>query len=253
LVIHNGAKSIRRKPKRMSRRSLTTGFLLFLAGAVGFAIGQAQEPTANPPAAASPELKTLEEQAAYALGFGMGRDALADSPELSPELIARGLIDAMKKAKSLLTEQQLQVAADKFLAKKLGPGAEKNLEEGQKFLTDNKSKQGVTTTDTGLQYFVIKAGNGRSPLLTDVVKVNYTGMFLDGKRFETTEGKSPAEFPVNRVIPGWTEALQKMKTGDKWRLYVPPHLAYGPQGPSGGPIPPFATLIFDIELLDIVR
>ena len=242
----------------MSRRSLITGFLLFFAGAIGFAIGQAQEPApsapaVSAPAAGTPELKTLEEQAAYALGFGMGKDALSDSPELNPELIARGLIDAMKKAKPLLTEQQSQMAADKFLAKKLGPGAEKNLKDGEEFLAANKSKQGVTTTDTGLQYFVVRSASGRSPQPTDVVRVNYTGMFLDGKVFETTTGKDAAEFPVNRVIPGWTEALQKMKVGEKWRLYIPPHLAYGPQGPSGGPIPPFATLIFDIELIDIVR
>jgi FKBP-type peptidyl-prolyl cis-trans isomerase len=237
----------------MSRRSLITGFLLFLAGAVGFAIGSAQEPTAAAPAAGTPELKTLEEQAAYAMGLGIGRDTLADTPELNPELIARGLIDAMKKAKPLLTREQEQRAADTFLAKKLGPGAEKNLKDGQEFLTANKAAQGVVTTESGLQYFVRKPGNGRSPQATDVVRVNYTGMFIDGKRFESTEGKEPAEFPVNRVIPGWTEALQKMKVGDKWRLYVPPHLAYGPQGPPGGQIPPFATLIFDIELLDIVR
>ena len=92
-----------------------------------------------------------------------------------------------------------------------------------------------------------------SPKPTDVVRVHYQGMMLDGKVFETTAGKDAAEFPVNRVILGWTEALQKMKTGDKWRLYIPPHLAYGPQGPPGGPIPPFATLIFDIELLDVVQ
>ena len=234
----------------MHGRSLITGFFLFLAWAIGVALGSAQEPA---PAPGAPELKTLEEQAAYALGLGMGRETLSDTPELNPDLIARGLVDAMRKAKPLLTREQEQKAADTFLAKKLGPGAEKNVKDGQEFLAANKAKQGVITTETGLQYFVMKPGNGRSPQATDVVRVSYTGMFLDGKIFESTSGKEPAEFPVNRVIPGWTEALQKMKVGDKWRLYIPPHLAYGPQGPSGGPIPPFATLIFDIELLDIVK
>src|SRR5437762_190528 len=149
--------------------------------------------------------------------------------------------------------EQEQRAMDQFTAKKLGPGAEKNLKDGHEFLATNKTKQGVVTTETGLQYFVIKSGAGRSPKPTDVVRVHYQGMMLDGKVFETTAGKDAAEFPVNRVIPGWTEALQKMKAGDKWRLYIPPHLAYGPQGPPGGPIPPFATLIFDIELLDVVQ
>jgi FKBP-type peptidyl-prolyl cis-trans isomerase len=240
----------------MCRRSLITASLLVIAGTVGFAIGSAQETTPKPAektADKTPELKTLEEQAAYSLGFDFGRDMLESSPEFNPDLIARGLLDAMRKAKPLITAEQQQYAMDTFLAKKLGPGAEKNLKDGQEFLAANKTKQGVITTDSGLQYFVIKSGNGRSPKLTDVVRVHYQGLMLDGKVFESTAGKEPAEFPVNRGILGWTEALQKMKTGDKWRLYIPPNLAYGPQGPPGGPIPPFATLIFDIELLEVVQ
>jgi FKBP-type peptidyl-prolyl cis-trans isomerase FklB len=235
----------------MSRRSLITGFLLFAAAATGFAIGRAQEPAGTLPSPAAPQPKTLEEQAAYAIGMDMAQ-GLADSPDLNPELVARGLIDAMRK-KPLLTPEQAQAAMNQFMAKKLGPGAEKNLREGQEFLTTNKAKPGVITTESGLQYFVMKTGTGRSPKATDVVRVHYDGMLLDGKRFDSTIGKEPAEIPINRVIPGWTEALQKMKVGDKWRIYVPANLAYGPQGPPGGPIPPFATLIFDIELLDIVQ
>ncbi len=231
---------------------MITGLLLFLAGTIGFAIGAAQEPTPKPSTNA-PELKTLEEQAAYALGFDFGNDLLGSSPEFNPDIIARGLIDAMRKAKPALTAAEQHKALDAFMARKLGPGAEKNLKEGQDFLATNKAKLGVVTTDSGLQYFVIKSGNGKSPKATDVVRVHYQGMMIDGKVFESTAGKDAAEFPVNRVIPGWTEALQKMKTGDKWRLYIPPHLAYGPQGPPGGPIPPFATLIFDIELIDVVQ
>src|SRR5205085_6319997 len=136
----------------MSRRSLITGFLLFLAWAIGFAVGTAQEAAPSASAAGTPELKTLEEQAAYALGLGMGRETLADTPELNPDLIARGLVDAMRKAKPLLTREQEQKAADTFLAKKLGPGAEKNVKDGQEFLAANKAKQGVITTETGLQY-----------------------------------------------------------------------------------------------------
>ena len=237
----------------MPLRSLLTGFLLFAAAAVGFAIGGAQEPAAKLPAPAVLQLKTLDEQAAYAIGLDYGRDTLENAPDLNPDLVARGLLDAMRKAKPLLTPEQEQNAMNQFMAKKLGPGAEKNLKDGQEFLKANKAKQGVITTESGLQYFVMKAGAGKSPQPTDVVRVHYDGMLLDGKRFESTTGKEPAEFPVNRVIPGWTEALQKMKVGDKWRLYVPTNLAYGPQGPPGGPIPPFATLIFDIELLDIVQ
>jgi FKBP-type peptidyl-prolyl cis-trans isomerase len=242
----------------MSRRSFITGFLLFGAALVGYAVGLAQEPAAQAPLAAVPltsstQLKTLEEQAAYAIGLDMGRDVLANFPEVDPNLVARGLIDAMRGAKPLLTPAAAQAALNRLIAKKLGPGAEKNLQEGQAYLATNKTKQGVKTTFSGLQYFVTRAAGGPSPKETDVVRVNYTGMLLDGKVFDSTNGKEPAEFPVNRVIPGWTEALQKMKVGEKWRLYVPAELAYGPSGPEGGPIPPFAALIFDVELLAIVQ
>jgi FKBP-type peptidyl-prolyl cis-trans isomerase len=232
----------------MSRRPLIFAFCLITAGTVGFAIGRGQEP-----AAGAVKLKTLEEQAAYSIGMDLGNEVLASAPEVDPAIVARGLIDAMKKAKPLLTAEQARDVMNQFTAKKLGPGAEKNLKEGQEFLAGNKSKQGVVTTESGLQYYVMKAGTGRSPKTTDVVRVHYNGLFLDGKVFDTTIGKEPAEFPVNRVVPGLTEALQKMKVGDKWRLYVPFELAYGPQGPPGGPIPPFAMLIFDVELLDILQ
>jgi FKBP-type peptidyl-prolyl cis-trans isomerase FklB len=217
------------------------------------AVARAQEPAAKLPTPLAAPLKTLDEQAAYAIGLDLGNEVLASAPDVDPAIVARGLIDAMKKAKPLLTPEQASEVMSRFMAKKLGPGAEKNLKDGQDFLATNKTKQGVKTTETGLQYFVTKAGTGKSPQATDVVRVHYNGMLLDGKVFDTTIGKEPAEFPVNRVIPGWTEALQKMKVGDKWRLYIPSHLAYGPQGPVGGPIPPFAVLIFDIELLGIVE
>lgn len=198
------------------------------------------------------EIKTLEDQVAYALGLEIGQGVLADGPDLKPELVARGVLDAMRKATPLLSPEQAALAMDRYLARKIGPEAEKNLNDGEAFLAANKAKQGVITTPSGLQYSVTQAGKGPSPKATDVVRVNYTGRLLDGKVFDSTAGKPPAEFPVNRVIPGWTEALQKMKVGDKWRLYIPSRLAYGPRGTPGGPIPPFSVLIFDVELLEIV-
>jgi len=237
----------------MSRRSLITGVLLFFAGLAGFAVGRAQENPGKAAAPRGPQLKTLEEQAAYAIGLDIGRGVLIDAPELNADLVAKGVADAMRKAQPLITEQQALAAMDLYSAKKLGPAAEKSLTAGQEYLAANKPKPGVQATESGLQYFVTKAGAGKSPKATDVVRVHYHGMLLDGKVFDTTQGKEPAEFPVNRVIPGWTEALQKMKVGDKWRLYIPSRLAYGPQGTPGGPIPPFSVLIFDIELLDIVQ
>lgn len=236
----------------MLRRSFLVSYFICCCASTS-AIVRAQESTAKPPSPLDPQLKTLEEQAAYAIGLDLGEETLANAPDLNPDLIARGLLDAMRKAKPLLSPEKAQSAMDQFMAKKLGPGAEKNLKDGQEFLAANKAKQGVITTDSGLQYFVTKSGAGPSPKATDVVRIHYQGLFLDGKVFDTTIGKEPAELPVNRVIPGWTEALQKMKVGDKWRLYIPSHLGYGPQGPPGGPIPPYATLIFDIELLSIVQ
>lgn len=228
------------------------GWCLFGAAVIGYAIGHAQE-SAKLPAPADQQLKTLADQAAYAVGLELGAETLENAPDLNPELIARGLIDAMKKTKPLITPEQGQEAMSNFMAKKLGPGAEKNLKDGKEFLATNKTKEGVKTTETGLQYFVTRPGTGKSPQATDVVKVHYSGMLLDGKVFDSTAGKEPAEIPVNRVIPGWSEALQKMKVGDKWRVYIPSNLGYGAQGPPGGPIPPFATLIFDVELLEIVQ
>jgi len=236
----------------MPRRSFITGFCLAVAAIAGYAIGYAQD-AAKLPAPADQQLKSLAEEAAYAVGLELGSETLENAPDLNPELVARGLIDAMKKSKPLLSPEKAQEAMSNFMAKKLGPGAEKNLKDGKEFLATNKSKQGVVTTESGLQYFVMKAGTGKSPQATDVVKVHYNGMLLDGKVFDSTLNKDPAEIPVNRVIPGWSEALQKMKVGDKWRVYIPANLAYGAQGPPGGPIPPFAMLIFDVELLEIVQ
>jgi len=130
--------------------------------------------------------------------------------------------------------------------------ASANIEIGTKFLEENKSKEGVTTTESGLQYKVITKGDGVKPAATDVVKVHYTGKLIDGKVFDSSvERGTPAEFPVNRVIPGWTEALQLMTVGSKYELYIPANLAYGERG-AGADIAPNATLIFEVELLDIV-
>ena len=129
--------------------------------------------------------------------------------------------------------------------------AAKNQQEEQAFLTQNKSRQGVQTTPSGLQYRVIQQGNGPSPTVNDTVKCNYRGTLLNGTEFDSsTRQGGPASFPLKRVIPGWTEALQKMHVGDKWQLYVPSKLAYGMQ-PPGPPIEAGSMLVFDIELLGI--
>ena len=247
----------------MSRRPLITGVLLFLAGIAGFAVGRAQEttPPAGQPGGAAPQFKTLDEQASYAIGLDIGKSMLADGANLNAELVARGLLDSMKKQKPLLTDEQAQAVMTAYAkhmqakeAAKVKPIADKNLKDGQEFLAANKKKEGVKTTETGLQYTVVKEGTGASPKATDTVRVHYHGTLLDGTVFDSSvDRKEPAEFPVNRVIPGWTEALQKMKVGGKWKLFIPADLAYGERGTPGGPIKPNQVLIFDVELLAIVE
>ena len=227
----------------MSHRSLFSGCFLLLAVT---AVGSGQDN------AAQPQFKTLDDQASYAIGLDVGRSLLADAPELNPDLVARGVVDAMRKAKPLLSDAHLHEVMDLFAAHKAGPAAEKTLKEGQAFLAANKAKPGVQATESGLQYLVIKTGAGKTPLATDVVSVHYHGTLIDGKVFDSSvERKKPAEFPVNRIIPGWAEALTKMKVGDKWRLFLPARLAYGPQGSEDGKIPPFSVLVFEVELLEV--
>jgi FKBP-type peptidyl-prolyl cis-trans isomerase len=131
--------------------------------------------------------------------------------------------------------------------------AEQNLQEGKKFLEANAKKEGIISTASGLQYQILKEGKGEKPKLTDQVVCDYAGTLLDGQEFDSSYKRGePAQFPVNRLIPGWTEALQLMPVGSKWRLFVPSDLAYGPRG-AGGVIPPNATLIFELELHKIVK
>ncbi|MCL2319167.1 MAG: FKBP-type peptidyl-prolyl cis-trans isomerase [Treponema sp.] len=153
---------------------------------------------------------------------------------------------AMEKIKAAFT--QLQAKADE----KMKVDGEKNKKEGEAYLAENAKKSGVTTTASGLQYEVITEGTGAKPLATDTVRVNYEGTFIDGKVFDSSYKRGqPAEFPVGHVIPGWAEGVQLMSVGSTYRFVVPSDLAYGPNGAQT--IPPNATLIFKVELLDIVK
>jgi FKBP-type peptidyl-prolyl cis-trans isomerase FklB len=239
----------------MSRRSMTTGLLLFVSALAGYAAALAQDR----PAAAL-ELKTIEEKASYAVGLNIGNSLLQDDLGLNPDLVAKGLVDSLKKAKPQLTPEQVREVMTAFTKQaqakaeaKQKLAGEKNAKDGAAFLAENKKKKGVTTTESGLQYEVVTAGKGATPKATDVVRVHYHGTLLDGTVFDSSvERKEPAEFPVNRVIAGWTEALQKMKVGDKWKLTIPSDLAY-PRGTPDGTIGPNSVLQFEVELLDIVK
>lgn len=205
----------------------------------------------------APAYKTTLDQASYGIGINIGENLKADGLEINVEALAQGIKDALANAKPRLDQAQIAAALQAFQQEMQAKSAarakvagEKNLGEGRAFLAANKTKQGVVTLPSGLQYTVLTPGNGPSPKLTDTVRTHYHGTLIDGTVFDSSvERKEPATFPVGRVIRGWTEALQLMNVGSKWRLFVPSELAYGPQGQ--GPIGPHAVLVFDVELLGI--
>ncbi len=206
------------------------------------------------------ELKDQKEKVSYSIGLDIGRNLKNQKIEVDPKVLAQGIKDAIEVKKPLLTDDEIGQVMSQFQQehyaeqeKEKAVISEKTKSEGQKFLEENKKNKDVVTLPSGLQYKVLKSGSGESPKETDKVKTNYIGKLIDGTEFDNSIKRGePAEFPVNGVIKGWTEALQKMKVGDKWILYVPPELAYGEQG-AGNVIPPNATLIFEVELLSIEK
>lgn len=209
-------------------------------------------------AAEKPELKTQKDKASYVIGLDMGNSLKRNKVDVDIDILIAGLRDALSGAKPLMTEQEMKetiMALQKDLqakqqeqVKELG---EKNKKEGEAFLEQNKKKPGVITMPSGLQYKILVNGKGKSPKATDTVSVNYKGTLIDGTEFDSSYKRGqPATFALNGVIPGWTEALQLMKEGSKWQLFIPPNLAYGERG-AGGAIGPNAVLIFEIELISI--
>ncbi len=199
---------------------------------------------------------TTEDRVSYGIGRQMG-DQLASNPfeGVNSSIVAKGLIDAMENNQSVVSDEDLN-AAFAVIREQMEAQAKAQAGElageGEAFLAENAKKDGVTVLESGLQYEVITEGTGEKPVATSKVKTHYHGTLIDGTVFDSSvERGEPAEFPVNGVIAGWTEALQLMPTGSKWRLYVPYQLAYGERG-AGGAIKPYAALIFDVELIDIV-
>jgi FKBP-type peptidyl-prolyl cis-trans isomerase FklB len=203
-------------------------------------------------------LKTQKDKFSYALGMNLGANLHKQSVPVDPNIMARGLKDALLGGKTLLTEEQARAAItavqndmrEKQQAKMQVAG-DANKKEGEAFLADNKAKEGVVALPSGLQYKVLKEGNGPKPTATDSVVCNYRGTLINGTEFDSsTKHGGPATFPVNGVIKGWTEALQLMPVGSKWQLFVPSDLAYAERG-AGEDIGPNATLIFEVELVSI--
>ena len=224
---------------------------------------RAQEPKAK----AEPELKTMEQKISYSLGQFIGRDFKQKSLTVDTTTFSQGLKDALAE-KSLLTDgqiaeamqafqQQMMAKQQELMAKQQGGGGgtsalgEKNAKAGQAFLAENKTKPGILTLPSGLQYKVIKEGTGKTPKTADTVEVHYQGTLLDGTKFDSSYDRGQSiSFGVTGVIKGWTEILQKMKVGSKYQVFIPSDLAYGVRG-NMPDIPPNSTLIFDIELLGV--
>lgn len=206
-----------------------------------------------------PDLKDPKLRTSYALGTDIGSNLKRQELDLDAKALAAGISDALG-GKPGLTDAEVRETLD-LLRKQMMAGAEakakvsgeKNLKEGEAFLVANGKKDGVKTTASGLQYKVMTAGTGATPKPTDEVKVHYHGTLIDGTVFDSSvERGEPISFPVTGVIPGWVEALQLMKVGDKWQIYIPSKLAYGERG-AGGKIGPNSALIFDVELLGIEK
>jgi FKBP-type peptidyl-prolyl cis-trans isomerase FklB len=206
--------------------------------------------------AADPKpLATQQEKASYGIGMNVGSRFKHDLIELDIDAFIRGFRDSLAGNKPAVNEKEIEAAiaaVSKDIESKMAAQGEKNKKTGDAFLAENTKAKGVITTESGLQYQVISEGSGPTPKAEDVVKVHYKGTLIDGTVFDSSyERGEPATFPVGRVIKGWVEAIQKMKVGSKWKLFIPADLAYGEM--AQGKIPPQSTLIFEVELLGIEK
>ncbi|MFC1643615.1 FKBP-type peptidyl-prolyl cis-trans isomerase [Chlamydiota bacterium] len=203
-------------------------------------------------------LKKPEQKISYAFGMDVGNSMKKLGVKMDMAAFIRGVEDSYKGNKIIMSAEEAKKVKEEFFTKKkeeqkieMEKKSGKNLKEGKKFLKKNKKKKGVVTTDSGLQYIVLKEGTGLNPDKADRVKVHYRGTLLDGTEFDSSYKRgTPAEFALSGVIPGWSEGVALMKEGSKYRFFIPPNLAYGERG-AGRLIQPNSTLIFDVELLGI--
>lgn len=230
---------------------------LLVVSATGYIQAQTKKPATKPVTKTTQKptfmLKTQADKFSYAVGLniaqGIKQQGFADSVNVAA--LARALEDAIKGKTPLLSDQEAQMIIQSYFQAQQSKAGGKNSVEGQKFLEDNKKKPGVVVLPSGLQYQVLKEGNGEIPKATDKVTTHYHGTLINGEVFDSSVDRGqPASFPVNGVIQGWQEALQLMKVGSKWKLFVPSELAYGNQG-AGPKIGPGTTLIFEVELISI--
>jgi len=205
------------------------------------------------------DIKTQKDSVSYGIGMNIGKNLKMQGIDVTTEILVQGLKDGLEgTSAALLSDEEINTVLNSLQqemtakqAEKVKELSEKNKAEGEKFLAENKKKDSVVTLPSGLQYKVIKAGKGKSPKAEDTVETNYKGTLIDGTEFDNSYKRGePTTFPVNRVIKGWTEALQLMKEGDVWELYIPSDLAYGEQG-AGQVIGPNSVLVFTVELIKV--
>jgi len=203
---------------------------------------------------AQKKMTTEMDKFSYSLGMDIGNNILqAKFDSLAIEQLTKGLADVLNKKETAISRDEASMIIQTYMAKMQAEKSAKTVEAGNKFLTENGKRSGVTTLPSGLQYEVITAGTGDKPTLTSQVTTHYTGTLIDGTIFDSSVQRGePATFPVNGVIAGWTEALQLMPVGSKWKLFIPSNLAYGERG-AGGAIGPNETLIFEIELISMTK
>ena len=209
------------------------------------------------------DLKDLNDKLNYAVGYDVGRSATRNKMELKNDIFLKGVIDGMNDDENpeagllddkarIETKREHSKIRREEQRKERETAAAENKKKADEFLAENKKKEGVVTTESGLQYIIVEEGDGAKPTADDRVSVHYTGTLIDGTEFDSSHKRNrPATFPVGRVVKGWTEALQLMTVGSKWKLFIPPDLGYGERG-AGSKIGPNSALIFDIELLEVI-
>lgn len=223
--------------------------------AAGQGATAAEEATAALPQV---QFRTTMDKVSYAIGLDIGTNLRMQKLDVNPTILARGIADSLAEREPLLSEEEMARIMQEFqqnyaaeMEAEMGEIAAANLAKAEEFLANNDLNVGVETTDSGLQYMIIADGDGPRPTAEDIVKVHYVGRLVDGTEFDSSVKRGePATFQVGGVIPGWQEAIKLMKVGSKWRLFIPPDLAYGDRG-AGQIIQPNSVLIFEVELLSI--
>jgi FKBP-type peptidyl-prolyl cis-trans isomerase FklB len=234
--------------------------IVLLSVAIFVTQARSEDQPAAAKSEAPPALKNQKDKVSYSIGLEMGSGMKQQKLDVDPDLVLRGFRDGFSGAKRSMTEDEVKEVMEVFekelearMAKESQELPAKNKKEGDAFLAENKKKEGVKTLPSGLQYKIVREGTGATPKMDDKVSTHYRGTLIDGTEFDSSYSrKEPSSFTLRQVIKGWQEALQLMKVGSKWQLFIPSELAYADKG-AGRTIGPNATLIFDIELLSIEK